>query len=79
MVKLKDIERNDESITCVAFVEDCEEPINIEFSTENETIHSSPLPEGYEWCTSHIAHVRRALKRMVDENSFVSHTTIMWY
>lgn len=79
MVKLREIEQNNERITCVAFVEDCEQPIDIEFNTKDETIRSSPLPEGYEWCTSHIAHVRRTLKRMADENSFVSHTTVMWY
>ena len=79
MVKLREIERNNESIICIAFVEDCEEPINIEFKLKDETIHSSPLPEGYEWCTSHIVHVRRALKHMADENALVSHTTVMWY
>lgn len=79
MVKLKQVEKDGDAITCVALVEDCAEPIRVVMNVADGTFQHSPLPKGYEYCASHIGHARRALERMVKDGKIVSETTVMWY
>lgn len=79
MVKLEQIKRDGYDITCAVFVEDCKEPVQLTYSILDETVQHDPLPEGYEYCTSHIGHAQRALERMVKEGYIEPRTTVMWY
>ena len=79
MVKLKQIEKNGDQITCIAFVEDCKEPIEIIFHIPDGSVQNSPLPAGYEWCRSHIYHAQSALEKMAKEGEFPENWNIMWY
>ena len=78
MVRLKKIKRIGGDITCIAFVEDCEVPINIKFSVEDNVFYSDPLPRGYEWCSAHLRHARDNLEHMLKSGDIPEHRTIMW-
>lgn len=79
MVKLKQIKKNNNKITCDVFVEDCEEAIRVALDMNSGQIEDYTLPKGYEWCTTHMAYVRRFLKTLVDSKNVPEKRTIMWY
>lgn len=78
MVKLEQIKKIDDLITCTAFVEDCKEPVEIVFRISDGSIQSSPLPKGYEWCRGHIQYSRFVFEKMVQEGKYPEKRTIMW-
>lgn len=79
MVKLKQIKKLNETVTCIAFVEDCTEPVEITFHIPDRNMQTSPLPPGYEWCRSHIRHSQTALEKMAEKDEFPENWNIMWY
>lgn len=79
MVRLKKINKNGNMITCVAYVEDCKEGIRLEYNITDQTLSAEPLPKGYEYCTSHIAHARRHLEKMAETGEIPPERLIMWY
>ena len=76
MVRLRKIERNDIMISCTAFFEDCASPVDLSFDTKKKEFLPFTFPEGYEWCKSHIAHIKRYLLATPD---FPSERNLMWY
>jgi len=78
MVKLRQIKRNGDSITCNAFVEDCAEPVKLIFNILDGSIQNSPLPKGYEWCTAHIRHAGAHLEQMAKAAEIPEQRNIMW-
>ena len=78
MIKLENINRKDNTITCEAFVEDCEEMIPLTFSISDGSMKSGTLPEGYEWCAIHLRMARKALKKIAETPSNEKRKTIMW-
>lgn len=79
MIELKQISRTDNKITCIAFVEDCQEQIQLFYDINNKKINNVKLPDGYQWCTSHINHAEQYLKSLETEKSIPTQKTIMWY
>lgn len=79
MVKLEQIKRDGDYITCTAFLEDCKEPVQLVYSVQNDAVQYEALPSGYEYCVSHIGHIRSALQRMVKEGKIEPQKAIMWY
>lgn len=78
MVKLEQVKREGDVISCIAFVEDCEIPVKITLNTAGE-MTADELPEGYDWCDSHLAHAERALSEMLETGKVEPRSTIMWY
>ena len=54
MIKLKQIEKNDNVITCYAYFEDCTKPVKLSLCVDSGKFQNYKLPTGYEWCESHI-------------------------
>lgn len=78
MIKLENINRKGNTITCDAFVEDCEEVIPLTFNVADGSMKSGALPKGYEWCTAHLRMAKRTLKKIAETNSDEKRRTIMW-
>lgn len=79
MVKLKDIKRIDNIIMCKAFVEDCDIPIQLFLNEDNAELSNYDLPNGYEWCVSHILHARKYLRSLIGQPITETQRNIMWY
>lgn len=79
MIKLKNIVKTNEQITCDAFIENCTESLSLAFNVKNMEFKDYTLPKGYEWCGSHIHHAKRYLISLIEENKIPSERTIMWY
>ena len=67
MIRLKNIERNHGVITCLAFVEDAPDGIQLSFDEQKKQFKSDPLPKGYEYCKTHIVMARRYLGSLFDK------------
>jgi hypothetical protein len=79
MVKLKNIKRNNGYILCLAFVENCQEPIQLALNETSAELDNYRLPVGYEWCISHITHARKYLRSLIGKPIELTQRTIMWY
>lgn len=79
MIKLEHINTTNDLISCTAFVEDCTEPIQISVNKISQEMVSSPLPENYEWCRTHLIYAKRALLAMIENGEIETSTMIMWY
>ncbi len=79
MVKLEQISREGESITCTAYVEDCKEPVRLEFHIPDGEMQNTPLPSGYEWCRAHLSHAKKALGEIARKETPETRRTVMWY
>ena len=79
MIRLKNINKNGNTITCEAYVEDCRESIQLEFNITKQTLSAEPLPKGYEYCKMHITHARRHLEKMAETGEIPPERLIMWY
>lgn len=79
MIKLKEIKRNSGTITCKAYVEDCKEAISLSFDISTSMIKDVPLPQGYDWCDSHISHAKDYLMEIASKETIPDNHTIMWY
>lgn len=79
MIKLTEIKRTSEKISCIAFIENCRESVCLSYDIKNGCINNTVLPKGYEWCTAHIRHAERYMKSISEEKQLPSEKTIMWY
>ena len=79
MVKLEQIKKDGDHITCSVFFEDCNEPVRLVYSISDDIVQYEPLPEGYEYCVIHINHVRHALRSMAEDGRIEPKKTIMGY
>lgn len=78
MIQLKNIEKNNNTIQCLIIPEDSKETGTLNVDLSNDSFEYS-LPNGYEWCESHVHHAVRALIDMAKSNSLVKEKLIMWY
>ena len=78
MIKLKNIKKRGEIITCDAYVEDCPEAVSITVNISEESVQNSPLPKEYEWCKGHISQARWALIRMAETGEMKENWNIYW-
>lgn len=77
MIQLKNIEKKYNTIQCLIIPEDGKEPGTVNVDLSKESFEYS-LPDGYEWCESHVHHAVRALIDMTKSNSLVKEKFIMW-
>ena len=79
MIKLKEIKRSNNFITCLAFVEDAPNGIKLSFDEQKKQLNNEPLPKGYEYCEEHLAHADLYLESLVGKEITNRERTIMWY
>lgn len=79
MLKLRNIKKNDGTIECDIYPEDSASCGTLSYDFIKKTVTKSSLPEGYEWCKTHIAHAKQALQKMIDENEIPEEKLVMWY
>lgn len=77
MIRLKNIQKNDDFIICEIYPEDSKTPGKIAINIA-EGAATYYLPEGYEWCTNHVSHAKRALLSMNETGKIEKEKTIMW-
>ena len=78
MVKLKNLKRIDQKIQCDIYPEDSTEAGQLSVNLSDES-YDYKLPKGYEWCTNHVAHAKRAIIEMVKADSELpKEKLIMW-
>ena len=80
MIKLKNIKRDNNIITCVAYPEDCEVGLKMTINIEDETEEYEPLPKGYEYCKGNMAMGKWHLLRLLEKGEDLpENATVMWY
>lgn len=79
MVTLKEIQKNDKHARCVVYVEDSNKGIPVEYDFNTSSLSDYSLPQGYEWCTSHMGYVRRFLASTKDAKNVLKEKRIAWY
>ena len=75
MIKLKNIQKKVDCVTCDAYLEDCETAAPLKLNTKSGVLADYHLPDGYEWCKSHIGHAKNFLL----SSKLPKETVIMWY
>ena len=79
MIRLKQIEKKNNDITCLGYIEDCDEPVFIHIDAITSEVEHSPFPKGYEYET-HIAMARFALMEIVKKgDQLPKEKLVMWY
>ena len=79
MIRLKNIRNENGIVSCVAFVEDCEQGISVVYDVGSDVLTHGDIPEEYAWCSIHFSYARRELKRMASSGVFRESATVMWY
>ena len=79
MVRLKNIERNNNIIECDIIPEDSVEYGHVTVNVISGDIESYRLPEGYENRINHVSFAKRALLEMADDLEFPKEKLVMWY
>ncbi|MBQ2823353.1 MAG: hypothetical protein IJF18_02110 [Oscillospiraceae bacterium] len=79
MIHLNKIVKEKNNITCIAFVEDCKQGVQLSLNITTQELEEISLPQGYEWCTAHIWHAKQYLISLIGENIVPESRTIMWY
>ena len=77
MVKLENIQRDNDRITCDAYPEDSKIPVRMEVSISTGEVRRSEFPKGYEYCTMHIRQAKWFLLKNADH--LPDSDLIMWY
>ena len=78
MVKLENIRKNNDVITCVAYLEDCRKPMELRYSSSTDDFDHFEFPEGYDWCEMHIRMIR-SFFRTLKGSDYTQERMIMWY
>lgn len=79
MIKLMQIKREENKITCKALIEDCEIYTPLSYDIPSMTFDDYSLPEGYEWCDIHIHHAKRFFSSILKNGEDLPESrTIMW-
>lgn len=79
MIKLENIQKHNDIISCNAFLEDSVTAVVLKYNTSKDEFETFSLPKGYEWCSSHITHARQYLKTLNDKADVPKERLIMWY
>jgi hypothetical protein len=80
MIRLKNINKTDKTIECDAYLEDCKEEVKLAYDIANDKFNDFIYPEGYEYCTSHIAKAKYFFKKCIEESiPLPKEKDIMWY
>ena len=79
MIKLENINKNNNLIVCDDFVEDCDKPIRLSLDVNKKEFEKFSFPDNYEWCTAHISKAKMFLLSLVGMGEIPKEKTIMWY
>jgi hypothetical protein len=80
MVRGKNITRVGSKVLLEVILEDCRIPIKMVFDVNNGEFEPFVFPVGYEYCTEHIAKMKRYIKNALKNNEKLpKEKTIMWY
>ena len=77
MVKLKNIKKSNNTITCDFWPEDSELPGTLTVNLVTQKIESCEFPSEYEWCENHAQHSARYLLNTSD--NLPKEKTLFWY
>ena len=77
MVKLENIKRENDCISCDAYPEDSKTPVHLEVAISTGDITRSDMPKGYEHCLMHIRHAKRFL--LTNADNLPKSRLLMWY
>lgn len=78
MIKLLNIKKNNSIIECDIVPEDSIVSGHMIVDTSLNMIKSYYLPDGYEWCTSHVDHAKEVMIRMSKNTDIPKEKLIMW-
>lgn len=78
MIRLTQIEKSNNLITCKAFLEGSREAIPLTYHIDTQTFDAFSFPEGFEWCRAHIAQAKRFFDQLGDKKP-PGEKLIMWY
>ncbi len=79
MIWLKNIKKDDKTISCVAYPEDCTIGVNMVVDINSEELMHDILPKEYNYCECHMHMAKRKLLHMAKENELVQECLVMWY
>ena len=80
MVTAENITRVGEKIILDVLLEDSKTPIKMMFDINKSEFEPFSFPNGYEYCTEHIAKLKRFLNNVIKNNEKLPKTkTIAWY
>lgn len=79
MVRLRNIKRNNEIMSCEFIPEGSSECGTLVINTESKKIESCLFPSGYEWCKSHVSHAADYLIEIASDEMIPEQRTLMWY
>lgn len=79
MILLKNIKKDNETISCVAYPEDCTIGINMFVNMNSEELTHDVLPTEYDYCKAHMHMAKRKLINMAERNELTSECLVMWY
>lgn len=66
MIRVENIKRENNIITCTALIEDCQEELPLVFDVVKRDFKPFVFPKGYETCSMHIAYVRRFFDKSLE-------------
>ena len=78
MVRLKNIRINGKTIECDIYPEDSSQAGHVVVYTDTKTLKSYTLPDGYEWCMKHVAHVKNKLTEFIGSDTLPAEKVVMW-
>lgn len=80
MIRLKNIKKNHNKITCTAFLEDCGTPVCLTFDCVKREFEDYRLPEEFTGRRIYIAMARRYFERVLQGTvKMQEEKLIMWY
>lgn len=79
MVRLKNIVRNGDAVTCDIIPEDSKAAGTLTVDLLKEDIAGYTLPPGYESCFCHVRHACRAIIQDVKAGNLPRERLVMWY
>ncbi|MCR4744721.1 MAG: hypothetical protein K5894_05765 [Lachnospiraceae bacterium] len=79
MIKLKEIEKKENQITCNAFVEDCNTAIPMKYNISKGVFSDCSLPVDYKWCKMHLIYAKRFVESLALKDNIPRERLIMWY
>lgn len=79
MIRLKNITRNGDTVTCDIIPEDSKERGTLTVDLLKEDIAAYTLPPGFEDCRVHVRHACTAIIEDVKADTLPRERLVMWY
>lgn len=77
MIRLMQIKKSNNVITCQARLEDSRDAMSLTYHISTRDFDAFLLPEGFEWCRTHIAMARRFFEQLGNADP-PKEKVIMW-